>query len=87
MDEFLLVVLDTNSSSSSKSGDGVVLISHVVIPNDFSEADANDSVHNKGMDGFHIIQSLIAFDIGNSFISTEGNFLLQCYCSGDRTVD
>lgn len=74
VDEFLLVVVsDTKSSSSNKSDDGVVLISRVVIPNDFSEADANNSVHNKGMDGFHII------DIGNSFISTEGNFLLQYF--------
>lgn len=75
----MVVVSDTKSSSSSKSGDGVVLISRVVIPNDFSEADANDSVHNKGIDGFLIIQSLIAFDIGNSFIRTEGNFLLQYF--------
>lgn len=54
-------MLDAKSSSTGKSGDGVVLISRVTIPNDFSEADAVKSVHNKGVNGLIINYLTLAF--------------------------
>lgn len=54
-------MLDAKSSSTGKSGDGVVLISRVAIPNDFSEADAVKSVHNKGVNGLIINYLTLAF--------------------------